>query len=165
MGLWNAIFGKPPKTEKKEWYTSYTPIPKYVPIRQRDCDADTDTPWTENEIRLDMTDSTSKSALMLDLSAVVGCDDYDMDYDPCEQRMEEVKKACQQAGMGYTVLDRYAGNDEFGAIETYIVQYGCERSIRAGFDGDESVPNEIVEQWVGKRRRHSSASNENHVTE
>ena len=164
MGLWNALFGKPPKTEKKEWYKdAYKPLPKYVPIRQRDCNAETDRQWTDNEIRLDMTDSTSKAALLLDLSAEVGCDDYDMDYDPCEQRMAEVRKACQQAGMAYTILDRYAGNDEFGAVETYIVQYGCERSIRPGFDGDETVPNEIVEQWMPKRRRIPQKCNHNHT--
>jgi len=160
MGLWNALFGKPPKREKKEWYTSaYTPLPKYVPVRQRDCNAETDRQWTDNEIRLDMTDCTSKAALLIDLSAEVGCDDYNMDYDPCERRMAEVRKACQQAGMAYTVLDRYAGNDEFGAVETYIVQYGCERSIRPGFDGDEPVPNEIVEQWLPKRNRVSAFCN------
>lgn len=166
MGLWNTLFGKPPKTERKEWYTSaYTPLPKYVPVRQRDCDAETDRQWTDNEIRLDMTDSTSKAAKLLDLSAEMGCDDYNMDIDQCERQLDRVRKACQQAGMAYTVLDRYAGNDEFGAVETYIVQYGCERSIRPGFDGDESVPNEIVEQWKPKRNKVPSFSNKCHITE
>ena len=164
MGLWNALFGKPPKREKKEWYTeAYKPLPKYVPIRQRDCIAE-DRQWTDNEIRLDMTDSDSEAAKLLDLRAEVSVDNYDFDYDPCVQQMAKVKKACQGAGMAYTVLDRYTENGEYGFVETYIVQYGCERSIRPGFDGDETVPNEIVEQWMPKRRRVPQMCNHNHTT-
>jgi hypothetical protein len=126
MGLWNALFGKPPKTEKKEWYRdAYKPLPKYVPVRQRDCVAEKDREWTLSDIRMSLAEG---------------------------------------AGIAYTVLDRYAGNDEFGAVETYIVQYGCERSVRPGFDGDETVPNEIVEQWMPKRRgRVPQMCNHNHT--
>ena len=165
MGLWNALFGKPPKREKKEWYRdAYKPLPKYVPVRQRDCVAEKDREWSLSDIRMSLADSDSEAAKLLDLRAEVSVDNYDMDYDPCEQQMDRVKKACQGAGMAYTVLDRYAGNDEFGAVETYIVQYGCERSIRPGFDGDETVPNEIVEQWMPKRRgRIPQMCNHNHT--
>lgn len=164
MGLWNALFGKPPKTEKKEWYKdAYKPLPKYVPIRQRDCNAETDRQWTDNEIRLDMTECDSEAAKLLDLRAEVSVDNYDFDYDPCVKQMAKVKKACQGAGMAYTVLDRYTENGEYGFVETYIVQYGCERSIRPGFDGDETVPNEIVEQWLPKRRRIPQKCNHNHT--
>ena len=168
MGLWNALFGKPPKREKKEWYrdayTPLTPLPRPVPVRQRDCDVEKDRQWTFNEIRLEMTDSASEAAKLLDLRAETGCEYYDEDYDPCVQQLAKVKKACQGAGMAYTVLDRYTENGEYGFVETYIVQYGCERSIRPGFDGDETIPNEIVEQWMPKRRRTSPLSNNNHIS-
>ena len=164
MGFWNVLFGKPPKTEKKEWYTSaHAPLPKYVPARKRDCNSETDRQWTFNEIRLGMTDSISKAAQLLDLRAETDCDDYIIDYQPSMDRLSKVKKICQQAGMAYTVLDRYTENGDYGFIQRYIVQYGSERSVRPGFDGDEMIPNEIVEQWMPKRRRHAEASNNNHI--
>jgi hypothetical protein len=112
-----------------------------------------------------MTECDSEAAKLLDLRAEVSVDNYDFDYDPCVQQMAKVKKACQGAGMAYTVLDRYTENGEYGFVETYIVQYGCERSIRPGFDGDDSVPNEIVEQWMPKRNRVSSFCNKPHKEE
>jgi len=112
-----------------------------------------------------MTECDSEAAKLLDLSAEVSVDNYDFDYDPCVKQMAKVKKACQGAGMAYTVLDRYTENGEYGFVETYIVQYGCERSIRPGFDGDETVQNEIVETFIPPMRRSSIVCNESYPEE
>ena len=95
-------------------------------------------------------DCQSYAASLLDLRAETDVDFYNLDLDCDVKRLTQIKKTARQAGMAYTVLDRFIANIDFAAKHTYIVACGEEKTIRSGFDEDGTVPNEIVEQWQPK---------------